>query len=292
MKKVFSIVAFAAALAFGFTSCKEKPQQEPEIANFKITVDNITATSADVTVEPLDTAATYTLNVYIAEAIKDFSNEELASYIKENIDETIAYYKGRGQKVEYSTFLFKNTAKSQFKEGTFPPRTELIAIAVKMDSNGAIDAKSVTKKSFKSLEVQAKETKNLDFHAAVLIDGTASANKFQIHAAPADSTQELLLTVTSNQPIGKFSYFDCFVSSCLFYNGKALMGLLDLDMTGTANGSKITYDGWFIGQDEIKYNFSFECDKAANAPAKLPSLEPAKEMKNFEMLKSFGYICK
>ena len=57
MKKIFSIVAFAAAFAFAFTSCKEKPQPEPEVpADFKITVDSLTMTSAFISVEPLDSS--------------------------------------------------------------------------------------------------------------------------------------------------------------------------------------------------------------------------------------------
>ena len=291
MKKVLSIAALAA-IVLGFYSCKPKPEPEPA-ADFKITVDNISQFGANVKIEPLDTVATYYCNLFLAADVKALSNEELATYLKNGIDEDIKNYKSKGTTLTYADFLQKGEFSHKF-ENQLPPRTEFCVVAVKMDDQGVIDANSACKKDFKTLEVAAKATKSLDFHQAVLLDVTSRAGMFQVHAAPADSTSEVLLTMVADEATGHFSILDCYMSLSGFYDGETrdLYGFLDMDFTGTAADSKITYAGWFIADNETKYNFSFECATSANAPANIRSLKPAQEFTAQKAKKSFGYIIK
>lgn len=90
MKKYFYL-AIAAIVSVAFASCGDEPgKKEDKKAVHTITVGEVTATTADITVTPKDAAAPYFWNIFEKEAIEaEFgtSYDSVASYLCEYYEE-------------------------------------------------------------------------------------------------------------------------------------------------------------------------------------------------------------
>ena len=81
MKKVLSLFAIMAVLAMGFASCEGQDSKD-----FKITVSEVTETTANVLVEPADTTATYYLTCYQTKSIATMDDDSLSLVIAAELE--------------------------------------------------------------------------------------------------------------------------------------------------------------------------------------------------------------
>ena len=135
MKKVLSIL-LATAIAFTFASCNGGGNKEVQGSDFKITVSDITATTAQIEIVPADTAATYYYDIYFAD---QFTKADLnIDSIAQISNEAIEYYMEMDEyEYDFEDYLSigKVSGKNGFLEG-LTPETEFLVYAHKMDKDG------------------------------------------------------------------------------------------------------------------------------------------------------------
>lgn len=148
-KKLFSVLAIVAMVAIGFSSCVE-----PGSKDFKITVSDITATTANVLIEPADTTVTYYYSYYPTESVATMTDDSLLLVIETELimyEELISYMFGveltRTEVLEF--LLVNNVVELELKE--LDPETDYTFIAVKMDYTG-ITTGPIAKKIFTTQE--------------------------------------------------------------------------------------------------------------------------------------------
>ena len=269
MKKFFAFVA-AALVAFSFASC-DSNNNPLKKDGFKITVSDITATTAVIAVEPADTVSPYYWNVFDAESIAEFkTDEELLAAVLEDIDAMIEMYAAYGYDLTIEDFLISGNDEYAFESLT--ANTKYTVCAFKLNPED-LTAGKITKADFETPEVKASETVKLDFHDAVVDDYRDYDGSFQIIAAPADSSIVVFLNPISDELTGHFTFedLDTYYSGLIDYEAWEAFDIADCDFTGSANGSKYLYEGWFLCTDTKKYEFSFNCELEQfdfNAPAK------------------------
>lgn len=148
MKKILSLFAIMAVLAMGFASCEDKDSKD-----FKITVSEITETTANVLVEPADTTAMYYLGVYESEDVVTLSDDSIASIINAEFNYYLEDLAMQGYEITLEELLpillFTGKLEGQLSELT--PATDYTVIAAKMDAQGNVLGK-MARKNFTTLE--------------------------------------------------------------------------------------------------------------------------------------------
>ncbi len=148
MKKILSLFAIMAVLAMGFASCEDKDSKD-----LKITVSNVTESKADLLVEPADTTAMYSLNVYKSEDVVALSDDSIASIINTDFNYYLELFAMMGYEMTLeellSELLFTGKLEDQITGLT--PATDYTVIAAKMDAQGNVLGK-MARKNFTTLE--------------------------------------------------------------------------------------------------------------------------------------------
>ncbi len=145
MKKFFAFVA-AALVAFSFASCNGN---NPSANAYKITVSNITAKSATITVVPADTTTTYYWDIIASSEAAKMTDEQVGAYLKEYLEEAVAYYKQYGYEATIADFLVKGEDSYDYTK--LESNTEYTVVAVALDETGASHG-AVARQNFKTLE--------------------------------------------------------------------------------------------------------------------------------------------
>lgn len=148
MKKILSLFAIMAVLAMGFASCD--PQDSKD---FKITVSNVTESTANVLVEPADTTAMYYLGVYESEDVVALSDDSIASIIDMEFNYYLELFAMMGYEVTLEELLpeLLFTGKLEDQITKLTPATDYTVIAAKMDAQGNVLGK-MARKNFTTLE--------------------------------------------------------------------------------------------------------------------------------------------
>lgn len=283
MKKIFSIVVFAAAFAFAFTSCKKT---EPEVpADFKITVDSLTMTSAFISVEPLDTSIGYYWSVYKASDFANLANDSIATLIKNNLDFTIMFAEYFGFELTYDSLLSKGPSSYKF-EG-FAVNTEYIVFAVKVDSEGKCDFEVSSQKSFKTPDVVLKGQENLVIEGGEFVNAVEDEGWYQISGYNAkgdyylslspDPVESLNDAVTMDNLDGDYSYL-----VNIFGSGKndyELFSIVKADLQGSFDKASgvLTVTGKFVAENGIEYNLTMSGIEAEDDSSFAPQQAAAKK---------------
>lgn len=145
MKKFFAFVA-VALVAFGFASCNGN---NPSANAYKITVSNITAKSATITVVPADTTTTYYWDIMASSEAAKMTDEQVGAYLKEYLEEAVEYYKQYGVDATIADFLIKGEDSYDYTK--LESNTEYTVVAVALDETGASHG-AVARQNFKTLE--------------------------------------------------------------------------------------------------------------------------------------------
>jgi len=253
MKKIFSIMA-VALVVFSLASCKGKnTPDDPKDVTFAISVSEITAASAFVTVVPSDTNAYYYFDVLTSEDLKAGYNEDsLAKEMKESVE----YYK---QKFPY--YLSKGTDEWTFTG--LMPETEYTVYALQFDSAYAPVGKWTTK-TFKTAKLEIKETVNLSGEGE-LLDYISLMGAFAVYADINDKGAYLDLTIAAEDLNGTFTEADLDE----YYGGWAVIDeqndeyypVISLAAEGKLNADETEYafKGEAICTNGVKYVLDLVC---------------------------------
>lgn len=149
MKKILSLFAIMAVLAMGFASCEDKDPKD-----FKITVSEITETTANVLVEPADTTATYYVTCYPTKSIATMGDDSLSLVIAAEV-ELIRQFASEAYGMEFTTTevleLLLMKGKQEQPLTSMNPGTDYTVVVAKMDFQGVINGK-IAKQNFTTLE--------------------------------------------------------------------------------------------------------------------------------------------
>ena len=273
-----------------FKTLEEKEDPVPADMTFEIAVSDITFSSAAVAVTPSNTTATYYWNIYETAEIASMSDAELCAAIKENIEYTIEYYAYFGYDVSFEDFLSKGQDAYEYDD--LDANTAYTVIAVAMGTLGTTNG-AVAKYNFQTSELVPESEETLDFHDATITDYRDLDGSFMIIAAPADSSVLVALNPFSEEFEGSFTIADLDkdYSTFIDYAEEKQYSIADAEFTGVQTDNVVTYAGWFLATNAVKYNFTFnvalEDTEAAGAPAKkAPVKKDAKLIKKVNLEKT------
>jgi hypothetical protein len=159
MKKYLFIMLAAASVAI--VSCKPQPKPEKEVT-FEISVSDVTAQEATVSVVPSDTSKLYYYSVIPSESAATFESMEAMAdtimlYLKKQIDMYAAY----GYTRYFNELMDKGNASYTFDE--LSAQTSYTAFAFVADTVNLVHVGKVAVKAFTTAEVPQV---NLTFEAA------------------------------------------------------------------------------------------------------------------------------
>lgn len=273
-----------------FKTLEEKEDPVPADMTFEIAVSDITFASAAVAVTPSTNEATYYWNIFETAQIEGMSDAELCAAIKEDIEYTIEYYGLFGYDYTFEDFLDKGPSSYEFDE--LEAKTAYTVVAVAMGTLGTTNG-AVAKYNFQTPELVPESEETLEFSDAIIRDYRDLDGSFMIVAAPADSSVLVALNPFSDELEGSFTIADLDknYSGYIDYAEEKQYSIADAEFTGVQIENVVTYSGWFVASNAVKYNFVFnvalEDTEAAGAPAKkAPVKKEAKQIKKGNLKKS------
>ena len=258
MKKVLSIL-LATAIAFTFASCNGGGNKEVQGSDFKITVSDITATTAQIEIVPADTAATYYYDIYFAD---QFTKADLnIDSIAQISNEAIEYYMEMDEyEYDFEDYLSigKVSGKNGFLEG-LTPETEFLVYAHKMDKDGKASGELsyVFFKTPKFTSIIGK--KNVDmfgfYYDYIDEDGTYGLEAYDstetyalFYSAEVKKLDETLTMKSFN---GAYSYI-------FFFANEDMYSIYDANLKAEYNEEEdqLKLNGTFVASDSIEYTVS------------------------------------
>ena len=263
----------AARKNFKTLELKEDPV--PADMTFEIAASDITFSSANITVTPSNTTATYYWNIYKTAEIASMSDEELCAAIKENIEYTIEYY----------------AYFDQVTEGMVG--TAYTVIAVAMGTLGTTNG-AVAKYDFSTPEIVAEKTEDITLTNAKMNDACDAYGWWQMMAANTDSTT--YITISPNEAAaveGSYSIDDMDADyTYILLDKQDQYNFATLDIEIAVEGETFVLTGTGIAMNAVQYNFNISGDvevlvKEASAPAKVaPVKKDAKIIKKVNLEKT------
>lgn len=280
-----NVAVKGASVRKAFKTLEEKEDPVPADMTFNIAVDSLTFSGAYIAVTPSNNEATYYWSIYKSEDIAGLPDAQLCAGFKSEIEQTIEYYGYFGYDLTFEDFLSKGP--DAYKYNSLDANTAYTAVAVAMGSLGTC-AGAVAKYEFSTPGVEPKETIALDFHDAQLVDYRELDGSFQIVAAPQDSSLVIFLNPYSESFSGTFTLedMDPDYSGITDYVAQASYSIADAEFTGVESNEGVTYTGWFIATNEIKYTFTFNAALPTDEPAGAPARRAAKKAPAAKSLKS------
>ena len=278
MKKILSFVA-AALVAFSFTACNGN---DPASKDFKITISDVTATTAVVKIEPADTTATYLATYLPAEIAAPLSEDSLKIVLKASLDYAIAMYKARGSNVTYADFLKQGVQEGEISD--LSPKTEYLFVAVKMDAQ-AVFSGNVAKKAFTTPDIVVKETVDLGVLQGGGFEDYRSIDGSYIAYATDKATYDVTLNIYDKDFVGNFTEADIDPEYSYIWtsemNSENALSIVKAELVSALAGADAaTISGWAVASNGIMYKFSFTHPtvEAVGAPARAAKKDAAKKV--------------
>lgn len=279
----------AARKNFKTLELKEDPV--PADMTFEIAASDITFSSANITVNPSNTTATYYWNIYETAKIASMSDEELCAAIKEDIEYTIEYYAYFGYEIGFEEFLSKGADSYEYDE--LDPNTAYTVIAVAMGTLGTTNG-AVAKYDFSTPEIVAEKTEDITLTNARMNDACDAYGWWQLMAANTDSTT--YITISPNEAAaveGSYSIDDMDADyTYILLDKQDQYAFATLDIEIAVEGETFVLTGTGIAMNAVQYNFNISGDvevlvKEASAPAKVaPVKKDAKIIKKVNLEKT------
>lgn len=264
MKKFFAFVA-AALVAFSFTACNENNPTPGKGGKFAILVENVTATTADVTVTPSDTSAYYYWSVFYAESVKEFG-DSLGISLAENLK---AEYGSYDWDLVASYLLTKGEENYSFSG--LPSETDLAVVAIYLDSTYNVLGE-VGVKEFTTPKMEIAETVALDFASAELDLTYYEAYGIVGLSGEAQDGYDLELFFYADELNGTFTENDFYSDGQYVYNyvewgsgDEDWTPLAKMNLVGALNGeaTEYTFSGSVVGENAVEYTFNATATIAA-----------------------------
>lgn len=290
MKKFFAFVA-AALIAFSFSSC-EQGQKGSNF--FKVKVSNITATTADVSIEPADTLAYYFANVFESATVAKYTADTLAANYAANID---AYLKqgATGEVLVQYGYLIQGKVAGTI-EG-LPANTDLTLVVFKVVIDGTTAKHGdISYVNFKTKDVEVKDEVDLGVLEESYFDDYRDLDgSYVAYGFDAAETKEVALNIFDEDCIGNFTEADLDPEYSYVWtkdmNVEAGMAIAKAQLTSQSAGQDaVTVSGWVVGANGIKYKFSFTHSTKAAAEAEAPKKVAAKKATNELKLGSLKFM--
>lgn len=279
----------AARKNFKTLELKEDPV--PADMTFEIAASDITFSSANITVNPSNTTATYYWNIYKTAEIAGMSDEELCAAIKEDIEYTIEYYAYFGYEIGFEDFLSKGADSYEYDE--LDANTAYTVIAVAMGTLGTTNG-AVAKYDFSTPEIVAEKTEDITLTNARMNDACDAYGWWQLMAANTDSTT--YITISPNEAAaveGSYSIDDMDADyTYILLDKQDQYAFATLDIEIAVEGETFVLTGTGIAMNAVQYNFNISGDvevlvKEASAPAKVaPVKKDAKLIKKVNLEKT------
>ena len=282
--KAFKFLALALA-ALTLMGCPG----EPDSKDFKITVSNVTETTADVLIQPTDSTATYYYSYYEGlTTLTDDSLELLITAELELINQLLAAYGMEMTMTEMlEVLLVKGDIELPLEQLT--PGEDYLVVAAKMDYQGVISGK-IAKKNFTTVEaVMGQLTFAFEnTGASVIVTPSNDYEPWDYYLLPTADYQE------AYKSDKKAAAEDCYA-----YYGTELAapGIAEFDFSVLASEGLtgdvvlLTYACDETGITSEVAEYQFNVPAAAGAPAKKIAKETIvnfKKMMNVE--KKFNAI--
>lgn len=257
MKKIFSILA-VALVAFSFASCNGNNPTPGKDGKFAILVENITATSADITVTPTDTAAYYYWTVYYAEAIKE-AGDSLGYSIAESLKQTYGSYDW-----DVVTAYVMSQGEDNYSFSGLPSETELAVVAIYLDSTYTVIGE-VGIKEFTTPKLEIEETVALNITSATVDLSYMEDYGIMAISAEAQDGYDLELFFYADELNGTFTENDFYSDGIYVYNyvewgdgDEDWAPLEKMNLIGAINeeGTEYAFNGSVVGNNAVEYTFN------------------------------------
>lgn len=278
MKKFLSFVA-AALVAFSFTACNGN---DPASKDFKITISDVTATTAMVKIEPADTTATYIATYLPAEIAAPLSEDSLKIVLKASLDYAIAMNKAKGYNVTYADYLEHGVQEGEISG--LSPKTEYLFVAVKMDAQ-AVFSGNVAKKAFTTPDIVVKETVDLGVLQGGGFEDYRSIDGSYIAYATDKATYDVTLNIYDKDFVGNFTEADIDPEYSYIWtsemNSENALSIVKAELVSALAGADAaTISGWAVASNGIMYKFSFTHPtvEAVGAPTRAAKKDAAKKV--------------
>lgn len=287
MKKIFSILA-VALVAFSFASCNGNNPTPGKDGKFAILVENITATSADITVTPTDTAAYYFWSVYYAESIKNVG-DSLGAYLAEDLK---AEYGSYDWDLVASYLLTKGEDNYSFSE--LPSETDLAVVAFYLDSTYTVIGE-VGIKEFTTPKLEIEETVALNITSATVDLSLMKDYGLMGISAEAQDGYALKLFFYAEQASGTFTEEAFYSDGQYVYNyvewGEGdddwtTLEKMNLDGALNKEGTEYAFSGSVVGDNGVEYTFSATATIAEEEGGEAAAFAPKRVVKKAALKES------
>lgn len=264
MKKIFSILA-VALVAFSFASCNGNNPTPGKDGKFAILVENITATSADITVTPTDTAAYYYWSVFYAESVKE-AGDSLGYQIAESLKQNYGSYDW-----DVVTAYVMSQGEDNYSFSGLPSETELAVVAIYLDSTYTVIGE-VGIKEFTTPKLEIEETVALNITSATVDLSYMASYGLLAISAEAQDGYDLELFFYADELNGTFTENDFYSDGVYVYNyvewgdGDEDWATLEkMNLIGAINeeGTEYAFNGSVVGDNAVEYTFNATATIAA-----------------------------
>ena len=279
MRKIFSILA-AAVIALSFASCEKT---DPGMKFFNLKVKFLEGDTVSISINPADTSVYYGIIFDKARGIEEDGGLDtiIAKQIEDLQFMIENYHVGLEELAEYN-YVYKGAEEDH---GTLPANTTftLAAYEVLMSADSVVSCGHVASKTFTTKKMEVVGTVDLGtLEDAELYD----FSQYGAYILLTDGdTAAMILTVYDDKFKGSYSYYDIEpYNSAVWTESYGEHNLVDAKFTTTYKESDKTgkASGWVVGDNGIKYKFSFAFAlyESSPAPARLGKKDFFKEEKS------------
>ena len=259
--KAFKFLALALA-ALTLMGCPG----EPDSKDFKITVSNVTETTADVLIQPTDSTATYYYSYYEGlTTLTDDSLELLITAELELINQLLAAYGMEMTMTEMlEVLLVKGDIELPLEQLT--PGEDYLVVAAKMDYQGVISGK-IAKKNFTTVEaVMGQLTFAFEnTGASVIVTPSNDYEPWDYYLLPTADYQEAYKSDKKAAAEDCYAYYGTEYASA----GPAEFSFEAIaEQIGTGDMTLLTYACDETGITSEVAEYQFNVPAPAGAPAK------------------------
>lgn len=259
--KAFKFLALALA-ALTLMGCPG----EPDSKDFKITVSNVTETTADVLIQPTDSTATYYYSYYEGlTTLTDDSLELLITAELELINQLLAAYGMEMTMTEMlEVLLVKGDIELPLEQLT--PGEDYLVVAAKMDYQGVINGK-IAKKNFTTVEaVMGQLTFAFEnTGASVIVTPSNDYEPWDYYLLPTADYQEAYKSDKKAAAEDCYAYYGTEYASA----GPAEFSFEAIaEQIGTGDMTLLTYACTEEGITSEVAEYQFNVPAPAGAPAK------------------------